>query len=83
MVITKSKILWDINCLSNNYVQACFPVQRGLAIRPPIQESYVWQVSQLVAEHESQEGLPPIWVDIPSVSLEKEAKEENIRVAPL
>jgi len=40
-------------------------------------------VSQLVAEHESQEGLPPIWVDIPSVLLEKEAKEENIRVAPL
>jgi len=40
-------------------------------------------VLQLVAEHELQEELPPIGVDGPSVFLEKEAKEENIRFAPL
>jgi hypothetical protein len=44
---------------------------------------YIWQVSQLVAEHELQEELPPIGVDGPSLLLEKEAKEENIRLAPL
>jgi len=40
-------------------------------------------VSQLVAEQELQEELPPIGVDGPSLLLEKEAKEENIRSAPL
>jgi len=40
-------------------------------------------VSQLVAEHELQEELPPIGIDGPSLLLEKEAKEENIRSAPL
>jgi len=40
-------------------------------------------VSQLVAEHELQEGPPPIEVNGPSLLLEKEAKEENIRFAPL
>jgi hypothetical protein len=45
--------------------------------------SYIWQVSQLVAEHELQEELPPIGVDGPSLLLEKEAKEDNIRFAPL
>jgi len=40
-------------------------------------------VSQLVAEHELQEELPPIGVDGPSLLLEKGAKEENIRFAPL
>jgi len=45
--------------------------------------SYIWQVSQLVAEHELQEELPPIGVDGPALLLEKEAKEENIRFAPL
>jgi len=40
-------------------------------------------VSQLVAEHELQEELPPTGVDGPSLLLEKEAKEENIRFAPL
>jgi hypothetical protein len=40
-------------------------------------------VSQLVAEHELQEELPPIGVDGPSLLLEKEAKEENIRFALL
>ena len=44
---------------------------------------YIWQVSQLVAEHELQEELPPIGVDGPSLLLEKEAKGENIRFAPL
>jgi hypothetical protein len=45
--------------------------------------SYIWQVAQLVAEHELQEELPPMGVDGPSLFLEKEAKEENIRLAPL
>jgi len=45
--------------------------------------SYIWQVSQLVAEHELQEELPPIGVGGPSLLLEKEAKEENIRLTPL
>jgi len=45
--------------------------------------SYIWQVSQLVAEHELQEELPPMGVDGPSLLLEKEAKEDNIRFAPL
>jgi hypothetical protein len=40
-------------------------------------------VSQLVAEHELQEEPPPIGVDRPSLLLEKEAKEENTRFAPL
>ena len=43
----------------------------------------MWQVSQLVAEHEPQEELPPIGVDGPSLPLEKEAKADNIRFAPL
>jgi len=45
--------------------------------------SYIWQLEQLAAEHELQEELPPIGVDGPSPLLEKEAKEENIRLAPL
>jgi len=44
---------------------------------------YIWQVSQLVAEHELQDELSPIGVDGPSLPLEKEAKEENIRFALL
>jgi hypothetical protein len=44
---------------------------------------YIWQVSQLVAEQELQEELPPIGADDPSPSLEKEAQGENIRLAPL
>lgn len=44
---------------------------------------YIWQVAQLVAEQELQEELSPIGLDYPSLLLEKEAKEENIRVAPL
>jgi hypothetical protein len=44
---------------------------------------YIWQVSQFVAEHELQEAPPSIGVDGPSLPLEKEAKEENIRFAPL
>jgi hypothetical protein len=46
-------------------------------------EGYIWQVAQLVAEHELQEELPAIGVDDPSLPFEKEAKAENIRVAPL
>jgi len=45
--------------------------------------SYIWQLEQLVAEHELQEELPPIGVDGPSLLLEKEEKEESIRLAPL
>jgi len=45
--------------------------------------SYIWQVSQLVAEQELQEELPPIGADGPSLLLEKEAKAENIRLARL
>jgi len=40
-------------------------------------------VSQLVAEHELQGELPPIGIDDASLLLEKEAKGENIRFAPL
>jgi hypothetical protein len=36
-----------------------------------------------VVEHVLQEEPPPIGVDVPSLLLEKEAKEENIRLAPL
>jgi len=41
------------------------------------------QESQLVAEHELQEEPPPIGVDSPSSLLEKEAKQDNMRSAPL
>jgi len=44
--------------------------------------SYIWQVAQLVAEHELQEELPPMGVDGPSLFLEKEVKEVFIRLAP-
>jgi len=40
-------------------------------------------VSQLVAAHVPQGELPPVGVDAPSLLFEKEAKEENIRFAPL
>ena len=40
----------------------------------------MWQLVQLVAEHELQEELPPIGADVPSLLLEKEEKEENIRL---
>lgn len=40
----------------------------------------MWQVVQLGAEHEPQEELPPIGVDVPSLLLEKEEKEENTRL---
>ena len=43
----------------------------------------MWQVLQLVAEHVPQDELPPIGVDGPSLLLEKDAKEENIRLAQL
>jgi hypothetical protein len=36
-----------------------------------------------MAGHVLQGELPPIGVDTPSLLLEKEAKEENIRSAPL
>ncbi|HUS04505.1 MAG TPA: hypothetical protein VMY79_03165 [Dehalococcoidia bacterium] len=36
-----------------------------------------------MAEHVLQEGLPPIEADAPSMPLEEEAKEENIRLASL
>jgi len=45
--------------------------------------SYIWQVAQLVAEHVLQGELPPSGVDVPSLLLEKEAKGENMRLAPL
>jgi hypothetical protein len=45
--------------------------------------SYIWQVPQLVAEHEPQEELPPIGEGSPSPLLEKDAQAENIRLAPL
>ena len=45
--------------------------------------SYVWQLVQLVAEHEPQEELPPIGLEVPSLLLEKEAQEENTRLAPI
>jgi len=41
----------------------------------------MWQVAQLVAEHELQEELPPMGADDPSSPLEKQAKEETIRLA--
>jgi len=75
--------LWGINSLPNSYVQVCFSAWKKFAIRLFIQESYISQVAQLVAEHELQEELPPIGLDTPSVFLEKEAKEENIRSALL
>jgi hypothetical protein len=41
----------------------------------------MWQVAQLVAEHELQDELPPTKVDTPSSLLEQQEKEENIRLA--
>jgi len=41
----------------------------------------MWQLVQPGAEHELQEALPPIEVDVPSLLLEKEEKQENIRLA--
>lgn len=43
----------------------------------------MWQLVQLVAEHEPQEELPPIGVDSPSPLFEKDEKEDNIRLALL
>jgi len=43
----------------------------------------MWQLAQLVAEHEPQEELPPIGLEVPSLLLEKEAQEENTRLAPI
>jgi len=63
--------------------KSAFRYRRLLPFILPIQESYIWQASQLVAEHELQEKVPPIGLDTPSVFLEKEAKEENIRSALL
>jgi hypothetical protein len=40
----------------------------------------MWQLVQLGAEHELQEGLPPIGAELPSLLLEKEEKDENIRL---
>jgi|GEM_PF-1785495 len=45
--------------------------------------SYMWQVLQLVPEQELQDELPPIGPDGPSLSLEKQAQEENTRLARL
>ena len=42
---------------------------------------YTWQLEQLVEEQELQEEAPPIGVDSPSPLLEKEEKEESIRLA--
>jgi len=42
---------------------------------------YVWQVVQLEVEHELQEELPPNGADVPSLLLENEANDENIRLA--
>jgi len=36
-----------------------------------------------MAGHVLQEGLPPIEADAPSMPLEEEAKDENIRLASL
>jgi hypothetical protein len=47
---------------------------------PIVGRGYMWQLVQLVAEHEPQEELPPIGADAPSLLLEKEEKEENIRL---
>jgi hypothetical protein len=41
----------------------------------------MWQLVQLGAEHELQEELPPIELEVPSLLLEKEEKQENIRLA--
>jgi len=41
----------------------------------------MWQLAQLVAEHEPQEELPPIGLDTPSPLLEKEEKQDNTRLA--
>ncbi|MDH4299810.1 MAG: hypothetical protein OEV54_04140 [Dehalococcoidia bacterium] len=43
----------------------------------------MWQLVQLVAEHEPQEELPPIGADNPSPLFEKDEKEDNIRLALL
>jgi len=43
----------------------------------------MWQLVQLVAEHEPQEELPPIGADNPSSLFEKDEKEDNIRLALL
>ena len=45
------------------------------------QGSYMWQLVQLGAEHELQEELPPIELEVPSLLLEKEEKQESIRLA--
>jgi hypothetical protein len=42
---------------------------------------YMWQLVQFEAEHEPQDGLPPMGVDSPSPLLEKDEKEENILLA--
>lgn len=44
---------------------------------------YTWQLEQLAEEQELQEEAPPIGVDAPSPLLEKEEKEESIRLASL
>jgi len=41
----------------------------------------MWQLAQLGAEHDPQEELPPTGVDTPSLLLEKEEKQDNIRLA--
>jgi hypothetical protein len=53
---------------------------RAGRLYPIVGRVYMWQLVQLVAEHEPQEELPPIGADAPSLLLEKEEKEENIRL---
>jgi hypothetical protein len=72
-----------ITCLAFIFTGWSFSVLLIWALCSYLRGSYIWQLAQLVAEHELQEELPPIGVDGPSLLLEKEAKEENIRLAPL
>lgn len=84
-----STVFWRIEAIQgqcafhHDHVRACLPVKSGSASTRAIRESYGLQVPQLVAEHVPQEEPSPTRVDAPSPLLEKEAKEENIRLALL
>jgi hypothetical protein len=72
-----------ITCLAFIFTGRSFSVLLIWALCGFSLRGYIWQVAQLVAEHELQGELPPIGVDGPSLLLEKEAKEDNIRLASL
>ncbi len=72
-----------ITCLAFIFTGRSFSALLIWTLGSFLRGSYIWQVLQLVAEHELQEELPPIGVDGPSLLLEKEAQEENTRLAPL